>query len=249
MTRQNLHIFLLFLIFFLSVYQIVANEKIYIEREELSPSVAIYLSGGGARGISQIGVLQGLESENIPIDYIAGTSMGGVIGGLFASGYKTDEIIDIIINEEWQALSELIPEYERNNLTLDQKYIKDKSFFSFKFQNFNFLPPEGISYGKEYYGILQSTLYSAPFKSNNNYNNLFIPLRIAATDLTTGSTKYFDKGNIINVIRASATFPLLYTPVKMDSSIYIDGGMFANIPIKAPFNHEPDIKIAVDNTS
>lgn len=229
--------------------RLYADDFLEIERSGISPRIGLYLSGGGARGLSQIGVLAEFERLGIPIDAVTGTSIGAIIGGLYCSGYTPDEMREIVKKTDWRGISDVLPEYDRDNFNINQKYIKDRSFFSFKFDNFSFIPPEGISLGTEYYNILQEYFYNAPYKSDNNYDRLGIPFRAAATDLASGRTVYFNSGNFIDVIRASGTFPLRYTPVKMDSAIYIDGGILANIPADAEFTFEPDIKIGVDNTS
>ncbi len=249
MTKYVKYYIAFLLIFSVNINHLHSQDTLIISREDITPSVGLYLSGGGARGIVQVGVLSEIEKSGLSIDYIAGTSMGAIIGGLYSSGYTAEDLHQLALVTDWSSASEVLPQYDRNSMTIDQKYIKDQSFFSFKFNNFRIQAHEGISQGKEYYNILQHHYYSAPFKSDSDYDKLFIPFRATTTELTHGDTKYFDKGNIINVVRASGSFPLKYTPIKMDSSIYIDGGMFANIPSDAQFDNTPDIKIGIDNTS
>jgi NTE family protein len=206
------------------------------------------LSGGGARGVSHIGVLKAFEDGGIKISYIAGTSIGAIIGGLYASGYNADELDSLITNNDWKqtvAVSSNI----RGDLFLDQKDIYDKSIITLKFDDFNFIVPEAVSGGTPFEYFIQRLFWKGLYQPELSFDSLKIPFRAVATDLATGRSISFKSGNIAKVVRASATIPLRYTPMRMDSLILADGGILANIPVGSLDEFNPDIRLAVNTTS
>ncbi|MEI6088964.1 MAG: patatin-like phospholipase family protein [bacterium] len=220
-----------------------------ISKEEIEPNVALVLSGGGARGLFQIGVLKVFEQNNIPISEIAGTSMGAMIGGLYSSGFSADEIKKAVLNTNWPELSAFYQKDNWNSLNIDQKYIENKGILSFRFHNFNFHPPQTISENKTFEKYLHTQFSLAPFKTFDSFDSLYIPFRVAVTDLINGKPLYLARGNLVNSIRASCTVPIQFRPVRIDSSIYIDGGIFANLPSDAVLEFKPDLIIGVNSTS
>lgn len=213
------------------------------------PKIALVLSGGGARGIAQIGVIQYLEKHGIPIDYVVGTSIGAIIGGLYASGYTGLQLDSVVQDIDWQNLISISSENERNDVFLDQKLDYDRSILTLRFHDLNFVVPEAVSEGNNFTTLLQHLLWNAPYLPVNDFNKLKIPFRAVATDLNKGKSIILSSGNLIRAIRASATLPLRYTPVRIDSMVLVDGGVLANIPIEAAQEFKPDIIIAVNTTS
>jgi NTE family protein len=220
------------------------------ESSSFKPKIALVLSGGGARGISQIGVLKELEKSGIHIDYIVGTSIGALIGGMYAEGYTAAELDSISRNTDWSNLFTLKEQQNRGDLFLDQKQISDRNIITLRFKNFNFIVPEAISQGINLYSFLQKLVWKGAYNSVNDFNEMQIPFRAVATDLVKGRTVLLDYGNLATAIRASTTVPLRYIPVRLDSMILVDGGLMANIPVEpAEAEFHPDIIIAVNTTS
>ncbi|HRK59318.1 MAG TPA: patatin-like phospholipase family protein [Candidatus Kapabacteria bacterium] len=217
--------------------------------EKYRPKVALVLSGGGARGIAQIGVIKELEKRNIPIDYVVGTSIGAIIGGLYSVGYTAEELDSLLLSLDWQKLFGLTSEQDRDNMFLDQKLEQDRNILTLRFRDFEFVVPQAVSEGNRFTTLLQRFLWKAPYLPNNNFNRLYRPFRAIATDLIRARSVSLASGNLVNAIRASATLPLRYSPVKVDSMLLVDGGVLANIPIEYAEEFSPDIIIAVNTTS
>ncbi|MFN8361302.1 MAG: patatin-like phospholipase family protein [Candidatus Kapaibacterium sp.] len=218
-------------------------------REVYRPKVAVVLSGGGARGLAQIGVLKQLEEAGIPIDYIVGTSIGAIVGGLYASGYSATQLDSILASAEWEKILSLRGEQQRSDLFLDQKIENDRSLLTVWFNNLNVVIPQSISGGTRLTSLLQELIWNAPYHAGGDFNLLKIPFRAVATDLVRGRVVALKSGNLVNAIKASATVPLRYSPITIDSMILVDGGILANIPVEVADEFAPDIVIAVNTTS
>lgn len=207
--------------------------------------VGIVLSGGGAKGVAHIGVLKALEENGIPIDYIAGTSMGAIIGGLYAAGYSPDEMEKVFLSEEF---SNWI------SGTIDKKYIyyfkmetPNASWIDLRF-NYNTkikpkLPTNIIAPYQMDFAFLE-IFGSANALANNNFDNLFVPFRCVASDIYTSKQVILRKGDLSKAIRASMTFPFYFKPIKIDSTLLFDGGMYNNFPTNVMYeDFFPDIII------
>lgn len=212
------------------------------------PTVALVLSGGGARGLAQIGVLKVFEQCRLPVDYIAGTSIGAIIGGLYAAGYSADSLQNIVRRIDWESLFGLRSERERTNQFLDQRSESDRSFLEMRFSHWKLVIPPSISLGYRISALLQELVWNAPYHSRN-FDFLKIPFRAVATDLVHGQGIVLRSGNLARALRASATVPIQYAPVPYDSLLLVDGGLFANIPVQAVKEFKPDIILVVNTTS
>ena len=217
--------------------------------EELRPRIALVLSGGGARGLAQIGVLKEFEKAGIPIDYIVGTSMGAIIGGLYSVGYSASELDSIVSNANWDEILSLEREIERNDVFLEQKYIYDRSLLLLRFKNYELIVPEGIIKGIKFQSFLQKVIWDGIYKSFRDFDSLKYKFRPVATEIISGEPFAFSEGNLVNSIIASATVPLRNSPIRIDSLIYLDGGLKANIPVEQARQFKPDIIITVNTTS
>lgn len=260
MRHRKIRLLLLLCIFFLpSVVQCLTKEEADTETivhtfqiphtEHYRPKVALVLSGGGARGIAQIGVIKELEKKGIPVDYVIGTSIGAIIGGLYAVGYTADELDSLLMSLDWQEMFGLSSEQQRNDMFLDQKLEQDRNILTLRFRDFQFVVPQAVSEGNRFSSLLQRLLWRAPYLPSNNFNELYRQFRAIATDLIQAKSVSLRAGNLINAIRASATLPLRYSPVRIDSMVLVDGGVLANIPIEYAEEFSPDIIIAVNTTS
>ncbi|MEJ5244183.1 MAG: patatin-like phospholipase family protein [Bacteroidota bacterium] len=221
----------------------------YPSLNEISPRVALVLSGGGARGVSQVGSLEVLDEHRIPYHCIVGTSIGSIIGGLLASGYSPSELDSLINSINWNDIFSLKEQSSRTDLFLDQKIIEDRSLITFRFKNFKFIVPEAISAGDQFNITLQRVFWNSLYKPHGSFDNLKLPFRAVATDIISGESISQKSGNIITAIRASATVPLRYTPIRSNGLILVDGGIFANIPAEQALEFSPDLIIAINTVS
>ena len=209
------------------------------------PKVGLVLSGGAARGLAHIGVLKALEEQGIQIDAIAGTSMGAVVGGLYASGYKIDELEKLALNIDWQqALSDAPPRadvpFRRKQ---DDRDFLVKQKLSFRDDGSLGLPL-GVIQGQNLALMLESLLAHA--SDTRNFDKLPIPFRAVATDIASGEKVVFRKGHLPQVIRASMSIPAVFAPVELDGRLLVDGGMTDNIPLDVAREMGVDVAIVVD---
>ncbi|MBK5375387.1 patatin-like phospholipase family protein [Pseudomonas sp. TH43] len=213
--------------------------------EATRPKVGLVLSGGAARGLAHIGVLKALEEQGIKIDAIAGTSMGAVIGGLYASGYKIDELEKLALNIDWQqALSDAPP---REDVPFRRKQ-DDRDFLvkqKLSFRDDGSLGlPLGVIQGQNLALLLESLL--AHTSDTRDFDKLPIPFRAVATDIANGEKVVFRKGHLPQVIRASMSIPAVFAPVELDGRLLVDGGMTDNIPLDVAREMGVDVAIVVD---
>lgn len=216
--------------------------NILFAQNEKKPKIGLVLSGGGAKGLAHIGVLKVLEEEGIKIDYIAGTSMGAIIGGLYASGYTASELDSIFKIVDAEALvRDYIPRisksfYEKRN---DEIYA-----LTLPFENFKIGVPKAFSKGMYNYNLLSRLL--AHVRHERDFNNLKTPFLCIATDVETGGQVVLREGSLPQAILASGAFPSLYSPVEIDGRLLIDGGVVNNYPIEELRGMGADIVIGVD---
>jgi NTE family protein len=208
------------------------------------PRIGLVLSGGGARGAAHIGVLKVLEDLHIPIDAIAGTSMGAVVGGLYASGLNAREIESIMTSLNWQdAFRDRPP---REDLTFRRKE-EDENFlvkFPLGLRGKHIQLPKGLIQGQK----LSQTLrrLTLPVAHVTSFDNLPTPFRAVATDLETGEAVVLKSGDLTTAMRASLSAPGVFAPVERDGRLLVDGGIAENVPIDVAREMGVDILIVVD---
>jgi len=212
--------------------------------------VGLVLSGGGAKGISHIGVIKALEENNIPIDYIAGTSMGAIVGGMYAMGYNTDEMIEIIKSKDFKrwTTGEVEMKYNYYFRNADPK----PSFVEIPFDINNIdslslrsaiLPTNLVSPRQMNYAFLPLTA-QANAVAGGDFDKLFVPFRCVASDIYNKEAVVFRYGVLGDAIRASMTYPFMFKPIVIDNRLLFDGGIFNNFPVdvmRKDFN--PDFMI------
>ena len=214
------------------------------------PTIALVLSGGGFRGMAQIGVLKALERHHIPIDYIVGTSIGAYVGGLYASGYSAEEIEHIVLRTDWNTMLSTGDGSNRQDMFLDQKIADDRHVFTLRLNTFSIELPKAVSRGLPYQSQLQRLIWNAPYTAWQSFDSLKIPFRAISTDLITGTSIIHKSGDLSTIIKASSTIPLRYSPVRYDSLLLVDGGILDNIPVRIAMKEfSPDIIITVNSTS
>jgi NTE family protein len=208
------------------------------------PRIGLVLSGGGARGGAHIGVLKVLEAEHVPIDAIAGTSMGALVGGLYASGMSAEEIERTLTSVDWQgAFSDRPP---RGELTFRRKQ-DDRSFlvhFPIGIRGGEFRLPKGLIQGQKLARMLREL--TAPVATVQDFDRLPVPFRAVATDLETGAIRIFQSGDMVTAMRASMSAPGVFAPVELDGRMLVDGGLSENLPIDVLRQMNVDVVIAVD---
>ena len=148
------------------------------------PKIGLALSGGGARGFAQIGVLQVLEENNIPIDAIVGTSIGSIVGGLYSAGYSPDQIENITENIDWTSI--MVDTPPRTNLFVAQKQERGRAILQIRFKGTKIELPRAITPGQKLSSILTNLTLRADFQTSLNFDQLKIPFRALACDLITG---------------------------------------------------------------
>ena len=222
----------------------------FIARRELRrPRIALVLSGGGARGAAQIGVLRVLERYHIPVDFIAATSMGAIVGGLYASGYTVAEIDSLAVRSPWEEILSLGGETKRTELFVDQKVAGDRSFLAVRFQGLQPVIPSAVSSGQRLTDFLSARTLQALYHPVPDFDHLKIPFRAVATDLVSGRRVVLKDGSLAEALRASATFPLLFQPIEKNGMQLVDGGLLSNIPVDVARSGGYDIVIVVNSTS
>ncbi len=206
--------------------------------------IGLVLGGGGARGAAHIGVLKVLERERVPVCAIAGTSMGAIVGGLYASGYSATEIESILAAIDWkEVLADDPPRTDfpmrRKNDTL--RYLLD---FRFGFRDGAIQLPRGVIQGQKLLTLLRRlTLHTWRTES---FDALPIPFRAVATDIATGEAVVFDRGDLALAIRASMSVPAAFAPMRVDGRLLVDGGIVNNVPVDIVKAMGADRVIAVD---
>jgi NTE family protein len=208
------------------------------------PRIGLVLSGGGARGMAHIGVLRRLEELRVPIDAIAGTSMGAVIGGLYASGLDAREIEAVMTSVNWQdAVRDRPP---RQELTFRRK-TEDQNFlvkFPLGLRGGDFKLPKGLIQGQKLTQLLRRL--TLPVIDAPNFDVLPTPFRAVATDLETGDAIVLDRGDLTQAMRASLSAPGVFAPVERDGRLLVDGGIAENLPIDVARSMGVDVLIVVD---
>ncbi|RRQ46964.1 patatin-like phospholipase family protein [Chryseobacterium sp. SC28] len=229
-------IFLPLLAYLISYSQVKENLKI-----PKNPRIGLSLSGGGAKGFSHVGVLKVIDSLGIKIDYIAGTSMGAIVGGLYAAGYTGKDIEKIVMDTDFYSL--ITDPKTRKELPFFNKNV-DKYLLTFPLKNGKVSLPSSISTGQRNIYLLKELLKNV--SNIDDFSKLPIPFLCVATNLESGEMKIFEKGDLVSAILASSAFPSLLEPVKIGDSIYIDGAMSVNYPSKPLKDKGIDIVIGVD---
>ncbi len=212
------------------------------------PKTALVLSGGGARGLAHIGVLRALEEKKIPIKYIVGTSMGSIVGGLYAAGYSIEELDSIAVNTNWEDFYSA-GEADRREQFYDQKITNDKALFAIRLDGLNPILPTSVTSGQKVSNLLTLLSFNAPIQTDNSFNDLLYDFYAVCTDLITGNKVVLNEGSLGLAMRASSSVMFLLSPVEMDSLQLVDGGLVANIPVGVAKEINSDFIIASDATS
>ena len=206
------------------------------------PKIGLVLSGGGAKGLAHIGVLKYLEKAGIKPDYITGTSMGSIIGGLYAIGYSADELDSMIRAIDWPVImTDKIPLYDVQPL---EKKDYNRFEFEFDIKKGGLKLPNGLIQGQRISQLLSQ--YSWRVAGIKDFDDFPIPFRCVASDLITGEQYVFKSGDLMTALRASMAIPSVFTPVQVDSMYLVDGGVLNNFPVDVCREMGADIIIGVN---
>ena len=212
--------------------------------DESRPRIGLVLGGGGARGAAHIGVLQELERLRIPVDAIAGTSMGAIVGGLYASGTTSDELREIVMSLNWSEAMSDSP--RRRNLSFRRKQDDNRYPVNLELglRGGELVLPQGLVQGQNLDLLLRKlTAHAAHI---DDFANLPIPFKAVATDIETGAMHVMSRGDLARSIRASMSVPGVLAPTRLDGKLLVDGGVVANLPISVIREMDVDIIIAVE---
>ena len=214
-----------------------------VTEQNIRPKIGLVLSGGGAKGFAHVGVLKVIEQTGIHIDYIGGTSMGAVVGGLYAANYSPNEIDSIINSLDFTTLlQDIIP---RSQSSFFQKKYGEKYLISFPVTNKGKITlPAGIASGQSIYNELSALFEHV--HAVTDFDKLPIPFFCMTTDIESGEAKVIDSGHLPEAIRASASLPTLLEPIEIGNRTYIDGGVANNFPVTEMMERGATIIIGVD---
>lgn len=205
--------------------------------------VAVVLSGGGAKGAAHVGVLKVLEEAGIPIDYIVGTSMGSIVGGLYAIGYNAAALDTMIMNQDWRLL--LSDDVPRDSKSFPEKENSEKYIITLPFgieKKDRII--SGVIRGQNLFNLFSDLTIG--YHDSVDFNALRIPFACVAVDAVTGKEYVFRSGSLPLAMRASMAMPAVFSPVKLDSLLLIDGGLNNNYPVDVALSMGAEIIIGVD---
>ena len=257
-----LKIILLPLLFFISVSYSQEKKTITLELNTRNlpfglveyfpkdkPVIGLALSGGGARALSQFGVLKALDEAGIEINVIVGTSMGSIVGGLYAAGFTIDELDSIALNTNWGNMLSLNQKKSRRELFISQKITEDRALFALRLDGLNPVLPTSFSEGQKLTNYLYLLTNQAPVHPGKSFDDLWIKYRAVCTDLITGDLVVLENGQLSRAMRASSSVTFFLEPVKWDDKLLVDGGLLSNIPVDITKENGADLIIAVNTTS
>lgn len=205
-------------------------------------TIGVALSGGSALGLSHVGVLQWFEEHRIPIDYIAGTSMGGLVAGLYATGHNSAEILDFVKEVDWNSALSGSPPYQNVAFRRKEDLREYPTNLEIGYKK-GIRLPGGLSAG---HGVgLVLSRFAAPYSAPTSFDELPTPFRCVATDLVTAKQVVFDHGPMFDAMRATMSLPALFAPVQLGNQILVDGGLVNNLPVDIVKAMGADIVIAV----
>lgn len=207
------------------------------------PKIGLVLSGGGARGIAHIGILQWFEENRIPVDYIAGTSMGGLVGGMYATGKSPAEMRQIVENINWDEVLQDAPSQKELSYRRKQDRRESQNNIDFGLKN-GISIPTGLNSGHKV-GLILDRL-TLPYSTIENFDDLVLPFRCVATDMVEGKPVIMKNGSLSTALRATMAIPGVFAPVEREGKVLADGGLVNNIPTNVAKEMGAEIIIAID---
>jgi NTE family protein len=225
-------LFIFSLLFYISGLTLIAQD---------SPKIGLVLSGGGAKGMAHIGVLKVLEEVGIVPDYITGTSMGAVVGGLYAIGYSAAQLEEIALTADWDVL--LANKTHLSNIAIEHKEYYGRYQLNLPIEGISIGLPKGLIEGQELSEFF--TRLTTSVHEINDFDNLPIPFRCIGADIATGDAIVIKSGFLATAMRASMAIPSIFTPIEIDGRLLVDGGLVHNFPVQDVIDMGADIVIGI----
>jgi NTE family protein len=219
--------FFVYCLLLLPVIRVNAQDSVY-SAKRLRPRIGLVLSGGGAKGLAHIGILKAIDSAGLKIDYITGTSMGSILGGLYAIGYSADSIEKIARRIDWDLL--LSNQSSMRSVIMDEKSEYGKYDVELPWVNHWFRLSTGVIEGQELW--LKFSELFRPVYNVKDFSRFSIPFKCIATDISTGEAVVLDSGEVVSAVRASMAIPSVFTAVEYHGRKLVDGGVVRNFPVK-----------------
>ena len=218
-----------FFISFLICISASAQDRVVEADVQLTgtPKIGLALSGGGAKGMAHVGVLRALEEHNVKIDYISGTSMGAVVGSMYALGYSVNQIEQYLLAVNWDAL--LNNELSRKHLSVLDRESSEKYLLSFDVLGDKIKAPDAFNKGQ--YMLKELSFLTFPAHGDTIFSNFPIPFLCITADLISGEEVVLEHGDLAEALRASVAMPSMFSPFKIKNKTYVDGGVRNNLPI------------------
>jgi NTE family protein len=212
------------------------------QAKQKRPKVGVALAGGAALGLSHVGVLQWFEEHRIPVDYIAGTSMGGLVGGLYATGYRAAEMKEFVKGIDWEDALRLAPAYSDLSFRRKEDSRAYPTVFELGLKQGVQLPP-GLSPGEGVGKVISR--FAAPYEQLDSFDTLPIPFRCVASELISGKQVVFEKGPLFDALRSTMSLPAIFAPWRVGDKMLVDGAVLNNLPVDVVKKMGADIVIAV----
>ena len=211
------------------------------QTQQKRPKIGLVLSGGGAKGVAHIGILKAMEEAGLTPDFITGTSMGSIMGGLYSIGYSADELTEIVENIDWdQILTNKVP---LNKVTIEEKDYYGRYLLDFYMKDKKLQFPKGVIEGQALIELFSEV--TRPVHNITDFNQFPIPFACVGANIVTGEPVVLNHGSLAMAMRASMSIPTVFTPVKIDGKLLVDGGLVRNMPVDEVKAMGADIIIGV----
>ncbi|HAC14939.1 MAG TPA: hypothetical protein DCE78_03200 [Bacteroidetes bacterium] len=229
----------------LVTYPLFAYQSNTPDTTTSGPKIGVVLSGGGAKGIMHISILKAMEEVNMPIDFIGGTSMGAIVGGMYAIGYSADDLYEFVRDVDWSNM--LTDQVSRRFIPIEEKMWDSRYMLSLPIINNRISLPTGLISGQEISKFL--TRLTLPVHDVENFDDFPIPFVAIATDLETGLPIIMRNGYLPDVMRSSMSIPSVFSPHNVNGKISIDGGVARNFPVTDVLEMGADYIIGINVSS
>jgi len=216
-----------------------------VQSQVRKPALGLTLSGGGAKGLAHIGILKAMDSAGLRVDYLTGTSMGSIIGSLYAIGYSGDSIAHLASNINWDIL--LTNQSSLRSIVMEEKSEYTRYAIELPWYNHKFHLPSGVLEAEELWLKFSEVLF--PVYATKDFSKFSIPFKCIGTNIATGQAVVLEKGEIITAVRASMAIPSVFTAVDVDGQKLVDGGVVRNFPVRDVIDMGADYTIGIDVSS
>jgi NTE family protein len=210
------------------ILTLTITSTLILSAQDKRPTIGVTLSGGGAKGLAHIGILKAIDSAGIKVDYITGTSMGSIIGGLYAAGYSADQLEKIARKSDWNEV--LSNQSSLRAIVMEEKQEYSKYAVELPWVNNGFRLPSGVVEGEELWLKFSELFF--PVYNIKDFSKLSIPFKCISADIETGEAVVSDSGEIVTAVRSSMAIPSLFTAIEHNGKRLVDGGVVRNFPVR-----------------